>query len=348
MPNSDGPLSSPDRRGFRTLLRLRNPPTPSADQNPLLISSSPRLPNKKKAFASAALRSLSCSSSAASQAYAPSSAAAAVRSSADWDGKGSRRRRTNKKKKDRSSAAADVWCTPGISFAGDDSVDCVVSQSEMVGRGGRVEVERALRERTYYGRRVGNREAISSTADSKSSPRALLFEADLTPSEHFLRMREYYHQPPVELEEVAIPHPSELLELGDKIGHVSTGLREEEIECNIRKAKLSIFDKLLSTEMERKCSICQEEYETDDEVGKLGCGHSYHIYCIRKWLLQKNACPVCKTALLSLKLSIESILLIGCVFPKAMQPVSAGVNERLLHAASELSGDEFGLATSPG
>ncbi|XP_020697002.1 uncharacterized protein LOC110110051 isoform X1 [Dendrobium catenatum] len=328
MPNSDGPLSSPDRRGFRTLLRLRNPPTPSADQNPLLISSSPRLPNKKKAFASAALRSLSCSSSAASQAYAPSSAAAAVRSSADWDGKGSRRRRTNKKKKDRSSAAADVWCTPGISFAGDDSVDCVVSQSEMVGRGGRVEVERALRERTYYGRRVGNREAISSTADSKSSPRALLFEADLTPSEHFLRMREYYHQPPVELEEVAIPHPSimllhhrlllqggdaydlykdwrldvddmtyeELLELGDKIGHVSTGLREEEIECNIRKAKLSIFDKLLSTEMERKCSICQEEYETDDEVGKLGCGHSYHIYCIRKWLLQKNACPVCKTA----------------------------------------------------
>lgn len=146
MPSSVGPVPSPDRRGFRTLLRLRNPSASSTDQNPLLKSSSPPLPIKKKAFASAAFRSLSCSSSAASQAYAPSSAAAAVRSSADWDGEGSRRRRSSNKKKDKSSATSDVWCAPGISFAGDDSVDCVVSHREMAGRRSRFEVERTLRE----------------------------------------------------------------------------------------------------------------------------------------------------------------------------------------------------------
>lgn len=201
-------------------------------------------------------------------------------------------------------------------------MDCVVSHREMVGRRGRVEVERALRERTYYGRRAGNQEPVSSMADSKSSPRPLLYGADPTPAEHYRYMRGYFDQPPVELEEIMLLHHrlllrggdaydrykdwrldvddmtyEELLELGDKIGHVSTGLREEEIECSIRKAKHSIFEKLLSSsEMDRKCSICQEEYETEDEVGKLSCGHSYHIYCITKWLLQKNACPVCKTA----------------------------------------------------
>eukprot|EP00268_Persea_americana_P042689 TRINITY_DN4274_c2_g1_i1.p1 TRINITY_DN4274_c2_g1~~TRINITY_DN4274_c2_g1_i1.p1 ORF type:complete len:182 (-),score=35.00 TRINITY_DN4274_c2_g1_i1:330-875(-) len=91
----------------------------------------------------------------------------------------------------------------------------------------------------------------------------------------------------------------ELLELGDRIGYVSTGLREEEIVRCLRKMKHSILDALpphLSAGMEWKCSICQEEYEAEDEVGKLECGHCYHLYCIKQWLLQKNVCPVCKVA----------------------------------------------------
>ncbi|KAF8378665.1 hypothetical protein HHK36_030014 [Tetracentron sinense] len=91
----------------------------------------------------------------------------------------------------------------------------------------------------------------------------------------------------------------ELLELGDRIGYVSTGLREDEILHCLRKTRHSIVDALPShfpTEIEWKCSICQEEYKADDEVGKLDCGHSYHICCIKQWLLKKNACPVCKAA----------------------------------------------------
>ncbi|KAK6921223.1 Zinc finger, RING-type [Dillenia turbinata] len=91
----------------------------------------------------------------------------------------------------------------------------------------------------------------------------------------------------------------ELLELGDRIGYVSTGLREDEISCCLRKTKLPLINDLsarIHSEMELKCSICQEEYETDDEVGKLDCGHGYHIHCIKQWLVQKNTCPVCKAA----------------------------------------------------
>lgn len=121
----------------------------------------------------------------------------------------------------------------------------------------------------------------------------------------------------------------ELLELGDKIGRVSTGLREEDILRSLRKGKDSIFSSLArrysttTTEVESKCSICQvglspsenfilypavadfrcyaytqEEYELSGETGRLECGHRYHMYCIKQWLLLKNACPVCKAPVL--------------------------------------------------
>lgn len=39
----------------------------------------------------------------------------------------------------------------------------------------------------------------------------------------------------------------------------------------------------------------QEEFEEGDELGKLNCGHGYHMDCIKQWLGQKNTCPVCKS-----------------------------------------------------
>ncbi|KAG4128962.1 hypothetical protein ERO13_D09G051200v2 [Gossypium hirsutum] len=92
----------------------------------------------------------------------------------------------------------------------------------------------------------------------------------------------------------------QLLELADKIGYVHTGLKEEEISRCISKIKGSMKNDLAPNKpmhVDNKCSICQEEYEDegDEEMGKLCCGHSFHIQCIKQWLLQKNACPVCKT-----------------------------------------------------
>lgn len=118
--------------------------------------------------------------------------------------------------------------------------------------------------------------------------------------------------------------------MGDKIGYVSTGLREDEILRCLRKTKHAILGAIssrFSTEIDWKCSICQvslciplklmfwlctkyeilfyndcvflfwqEEYEPGEEVGKMECSHSYHMSCIKQWLLQKNTCPVCKVS----------------------------------------------------
>nr|KAJ0219152.1 hypothetical protein LSAT_V11C300129200 [Lactuca sativa] len=41
------------------------------------------------------------------------------------------------------------------------------------------------------------------------------------------------------------------------------------------------------------CVVCQEEYEAGLTIGTLKCGHVYHEKCIKKWLVQKNLCPIC-------------------------------------------------------
>jgi hypothetical protein len=41
-------------------------------------------------------------------------------------------------------------------------------------------------------------------------------------------------------------------------------------------------------------NILQEEYADEDDLGKLKCGHDFHFNCIKKWLVQKNNCPICK------------------------------------------------------
>ncbi|KAL3575041.1 hypothetical protein D5086_023142 [Populus alba] len=90
----------------------------------------------------------------------------------------------------------------------------------------------------------------------------------------------------------------QLLDLGDRIGYVNTGLKEDEISRCVKKINPSFIKELslhLPMVLEKKCSICQDDYEEDGEVGKLDCGHGFHIQCIKQWLGQKNTCPVCKT-----------------------------------------------------
>ncbi|KAG8483147.1 hypothetical protein CXB51_022092 [Gossypium anomalum] len=95
----------------------------------------------------------------------------------------------------------------------------------------------------------------------------------------------------------------QLLELADKIGYVNTGLKEEEISRCISKIKGSMKNDLapnIPMHVDNKCSICQVfqrnmKMKEMKRWGSYVCGHSFHIQCIKQWLLQKNACPVCKT-----------------------------------------------------
>ncbi|KAL8504330.1 hypothetical protein ACS0TY_022892 [Phlomoides rotata] len=94
----------------------------------------------------------------------------------------------------------------------------------------------------------------------------------------------------------------ELLALGERMGTVSTALSEDALSKCLRR---SVYQVTPSEERSAgsgndgddvNCSICQEEYEMGDEVGKLvECQHVYHTVCINQWLQLKNWCPICKT-----------------------------------------------------
>lgn len=97
----------------------------------------------------------------------------------------------------------------------------------------------------------------------------------------------------------------ELLDLEERIGNVSTGLSEEMVSkclkrsvyfCCIESSADEAYKKQPEDEL---CSICREEYQDTEELGILDCGHIHHSDCIRKWLLLKNLCPICKKTALN-------------------------------------------------
>ncbi|KAK4422402.1 putative E3 ubiquitin-protein ligase HIP1 [Sesamum alatum] len=95
----------------------------------------------------------------------------------------------------------------------------------------------------------------------------------------------------------------ELLALEERMGTVSTALSEEALPKCVRRSTYQTTPSevrvagLGDDGDDIKCSICQEEYELGDEIGKLvGCQHGYHLTCINQWLRLKNWCPICKSA----------------------------------------------------
>ncbi|KAL0406762.1 UNVERIFIED_CONTAM: putative E3 ubiquitin-protein ligase ZFP1 [Sesamum latifolium] len=100
----------------------------------------------------------------------------------------------------------------------------------------------------------------------------------------------------------------ELLALGEQIGNVGTGLSEEFIRNNLKirtftssTADLNLEDDTCLDQQIDFCVICQTDYEDGEDIGILDCGHEYHKECIKKWLLEKNTCAVCKSTALSHK-----------------------------------------------
>ncbi|XP_057469831.1 E3 ubiquitin-protein ligase MBR2-like isoform X2 [Actinidia eriantha] len=90
----------------------------------------------------------------------------------------------------------------------------------------------------------------------------------------------------------------ELLALEERIGNVSTGLSEETVLSSLKQRKY--FSIAMGTRSEvEPCCVCQEEYSDGEDIGTLECGHEFHSECIKQWLMQKNLCPICKTAALN-------------------------------------------------
>ncbi|KAI5661789.1 hypothetical protein M9H77_21112 [Catharanthus roseus] len=88
----------------------------------------------------------------------------------------------------------------------------------------------------------------------------------------------------------------EILEAFDEL--IRDSFDHDQIERNDGFSEESVSDHLeirtTHGKEEEICVVCQCEYEENEKLGRLGCGHEYHSDCIRRWLLQRKFCPICK------------------------------------------------------
>ncbi|RZB92593.1 uncharacterized protein LOC114368802 isoform X2 [Glycine soja] len=232
-------------------------------------------------FSAATFRGFGCTAGSSQKVSVP----AVIRSSADWEGK--RNRKKNHRRKSNSNGNSgnntcddddvsggtfvdfqDVSCGPGIGFSTDAaSVECAVARKNVSSRGKLDVVEERVTHREIM--IIRGRIMMGGRFNSHDQFRDWRLDVDNMSYE-------------------------QLLELGERIGYVNTGLKEDEMGLNIRKVKPSSSNDTSKHQLDKKCSVCQEEYESDDELGRLKCDHSYHFQCIKHWLEHKNFCPVCK------------------------------------------------------
>jgi hypothetical protein len=92
-----------------------------------------------------------------------------------------------------------------------------------------------------------------------------------------------------------------MLELGERIGDVKAERWAVVAEQEVKKLPTFKFDPskmdngdTQHDDSERKCLVCQCEYEASEGLRRLPCGHCFHIECVDQWLKGKDACPYCR------------------------------------------------------
>ncbi|KAL8048753.1 hypothetical protein ABFX02_07G087500 [Erythranthe guttata] len=75
-----------------------------------------------------------------------------------------------------------------------------------------------------------------------------------------------------------------------------SGLSEEDIEncLRTRNSCRKGEDEICAICLDDMNTSCEKEKEETTTIGSLGCGHEYHVCCIKRWLRTKNSCPLCK------------------------------------------------------
>ncbi|OMP00328.1 Zinc finger, RING-type [Corchorus olitorius] len=80
-----------------------------------------------------------------------------------------------------------------------------------------------------------------------------------------------------------------------------SGLSEAIVESQLRtqeycRYKGSIVETESLDDNPELCSICLVEYKNQDKIAQLYyCEHIFHADCIKKWLVRKNLCPICRS-----------------------------------------------------
>ena len=75
-------------------------------------------------------------------------------------------------------------------------------------------------------------------------------------------------------------------------------LNQARPDITIIRQCISSVDKA-EIDSSEECVICLDDYDYDNNVGKLRCNHYYHQKCIERWLMEKTICPLCKYNVLS-------------------------------------------------
>ena len=82
----------------------------------------------------------------------------------------------------------------------------------------------------------------------------------------------------------------QLLQLEENVGSVNKGLTQDKIKkIPTKPFRKALFDDNLD------CIICMENFEENEIVKQLRCGHIFHRDCIDKWLEKQKNCPFCKS-----------------------------------------------------
>ncbi|CAD8165155.1 unnamed protein product [Paramecium octaurelia] len=87
----------------------------------------------------------------------------------------------------------------------------------------------------------------------------------------------------VDLDEMSY---EQLQELQEKMGFVSRGLLQNQIQLLLKQCKIK-------QQINDCCTICLEDSGNPVEI-ELECGHVFHQECISEWLSREKHCPVCK------------------------------------------------------
>jgi len=56
--------------------------------------------------------------------------------------------------------------------------------------------------------------------------------------------------------------------------------------------------KAMEVHKKDSCCICLNDYEIDEEIQVLRCGHIFHCGCIKDWVTQAQNCPICKESVM--------------------------------------------------
>ena len=84
----------------------------------------------------------------------------------------------------------------------------------------------------------------------------------------------------------------QLMRLGETVGEVSRGAKEDEIQ-SLRTMTYAAAKADSTVILGEQCAICRMEFEAEDELRVLRCGHAEHCECIDQWLHVNKSCPIC-------------------------------------------------------